>query len=142
MRFCPDSCPGGRRRGATAVELAILLPFLAFILVAAVDFARVYYHYLTITNCARCGALYGSRDPKHAADEAGIKAAALADAANLSPIPEVASRTGTDPAGHPCIEVTVTYPFQTVTKYPGIPSSITLKSTVQMRIAPELPKNS
>ena len=46
------------RQGAAAVELALLLPVLTFLLVISVDFARLYYHYVTITNCARNGALW------------------------------------------------------------------------------------
>jgi Flp pilus assembly protein TadG len=133
---------GRRRRAAAAVELAILLPFLVFVFVAGVDFARVFYHCTTLTNCARNGALYGSTDPTHAADTAGIQAAALADASNLSPAPGVTSAAGTDADGHPCVQVTVTYTFRMLTNYAGIPSAIDLSRTVQMRVAPVLPKNS
>ena len=47
-----------RRRAAAAVELALMLPVLTFLLIISVDFARLYYHYVTITNCARNGALW------------------------------------------------------------------------------------
>ena len=40
------------------VEFAMLLPLFAFLLVAGIDFARVYYGQQIITNCARNGALY------------------------------------------------------------------------------------
>jgi Flp pilus assembly protein TadG len=124
------------------VELAVLLPFLVFVFVIGTDFARVYYYSVTLTNSARNGAVYGSADPTHAADTAGIQAAALADATNLSPAPAVTSATGTDADGHPCVQVTVTYTFQMITSYVGIPSAFDLSRTVQMRVAPVLPKNS
>jgi Flp pilus assembly protein TadG len=133
--------PAGRRATA-AVELAVLLPFLVFVFVIGLDFARIYYHCVTLTNCARNGALYGSKDATHAADTAGIQAAAQADASNLTPTPDVASTTGTDVDGHPYVQVTVSYTFQMLTNYAGIPSSIGLSRTVQMRVAPVLPKNS
>jgi Flp pilus assembly protein TadG len=124
------------RGGVAVVELAILLPFLFFIFVAAVDYARVFYYYLTVTNCACQGALYASTDHTHALDTSGIQTAALADAADLKPTPSVSSTTGTDSAGNPLVKVTVTYPFKTVTSFPGIPSSVTIRRTVQMRVAP------
>src|SRR5262249_38652771 len=50
------------RRGAAAVELAVLLPFLAFLFVIAVDWSRIFYYSMTVTNCARNGALWAG-DP-------------------------------------------------------------------------------
>src|SRR5262245_23194902 len=88
------------RRGAAAVELPVLLPFLAFLFVAGVDFARVFYHYLTITNCAANGAEYGSLDSAHSVDASGIEAAALKDATNLTPAPAVTSQVAVDDEGH------------------------------------------
>jgi Flp pilus assembly protein TadG len=137
----PRSRASGPRRATAAVELAVLLPFLMFVFVIGVDFARVFYYTLTLTNCARNGAVYGSADPTHAADTAGIQAAALADATNLSPAPTVTSSQGTDADGHPCVQVTAAYTFQMITSYVGIPSSFGLSRTVQMRVAPVLPKN-
>ena len=48
----------GDRRGAAAVEVALLLPVLVFCSMMAVDFARVAYVQLVLQNCARNGALY------------------------------------------------------------------------------------
>ncbi len=130
------------RRGAAAAELAILLPFLAIVFVAGLDFARVYYSALTITNCARNGATYASMDPNHAADTAGIQAAALADASDLSPAPNVTSSTGTDADGNPNVQVTVTYDFQMLTPFLATGATFHLTRTVEMRVAPLQPKNS
>ena len=130
------------RPGAALVELAVLLPLLAFLFVIGVDFARLFYHQLTITKCARCGAIYGSRDEPSALDTAGIEKAALADATNLTPMPTVTSSTGLDESGFPCVRVKVQWKFDTVTRFPGVPTSMDLVRTVQMRIAPKNPKNS
>jgi Flp pilus assembly protein TadG len=126
-----------RRCGASAVELALLLPMLSLLFVFAVDFARLYYHYSIVTNCARNGALYAS-DPTAALESpyADVTAAALADASNLSPQPTVTSTTSADGAS---VQVTVVYPFSTVTNYPGLSNPINLTRTVQMRIAQTLP---
>ncbi len=128
------------RRGSSAVELALLLPILGLLLLFTVDFARLYYHYSIVTNCARNGALYGS-DPTTATESpyTDLTAAALADASNLDPQPTVTSTTGTDSSGNAYIQVTVVYPFTTISNYPGLPNPINLTRTVQMRIAPATP---
>jgi len=146
------SAPRRQRRGAASAELALLLPFLMFAFIAAFDFARVFFYSLTITNCARNGAVYGSQSPTYAADTANIKAAALADATSVSPTPTVDDPvTGTDSAGNPYIQVTVHYSFQTIGIYPsvsnpwtlsGFGDPINLTRTVQMRVAPKTPKTS
>ena len=46
------------RRGTAAVELAVLAPFLVFLLLIAVDFARIFYAAVILDNCARNGAMY------------------------------------------------------------------------------------
>lgn len=125
------------RRAVAVVELAVLLPFIAFLFVIAVDFSRIFYCSQIIENCARQGALYAS-DPKAAANNlySSVQAAALADAANLSPQPTVTSASGTDASGNAYVSVTVTWTFQTITGFPGIPNNVTLSRTVQMRAAP------
>jgi Flp pilus assembly protein TadG len=130
-----------KRRGVAAIELAILLPFMAFVFVIGVDYARIFYYSLTVTNCARAGARYGS-DPQLAARSpySSIAQAAQAEAPNLSPAPGVSSTTGTDGSGNPYVEVTVTYPFQTVTNFPGVPNQTTLTRTVRMDIAAITPR--
>jgi hypothetical protein len=137
----PPRSPGDWRRAAAAAELAILLPFLAFAFVIAVDWARIFYYSVIVTNCARNGALYAS-DPttQSSSPYASMTAAALADAPNLSPAPTVSSNNGSDATG-PYVEVTVSYPFQTLTNFPGVPQSTSLVRTVRMGIAPQFPNN-
>src|SRR5947209_2129161 len=132
IHFAPP-CGRQPRRAAAAVELALLLPFLAFIFVAGVDYARIFYYYLGVTNCARSGALYGSANDTNSTDSAGIQSAAKAEAPDLSAQLTVSSTTGSDSAGNPFVAVTVSYPFKTIAKFPGIPSSATISRTVQMR---------
>lgn len=140
MRYQNHSPGKGQGQGVAAVELAVLLPFLVFIFVLAVDFSRVFYAYLTITNCARNGAIYGSQSIAHSTDVTGITSKALADATNLQPSPQVSSSPAYDAGGNRCVQVTVTMPFQTVTNFPGIPSPINLTQTVQMRVPGDLPQ--
>ena len=128
-----------RRRGAAVVEFALLLPLLAYLFVIGVDFARCFYHMVTVTNAARSGAMYGARDPVSATDKTGISAAALLDATNLHPAATVTSKTGVDALGYDCINVTVSYTFHTVTRFPGVPKTMVLARTVQMRVAAKEP---
>jgi len=118
----------------------VLLPFLMFLVVAGVDYARVVYYSVTVENCARNGAVYAS-DPVAVSQSpyATVQAAALADASNLSPPPTVTSTSGTDAAGNPYVEVTVSWTFQTITNYPGVPSTTTITRTVRAQVAQAAP---
>jgi Flp pilus assembly protein TadG len=125
-----------QRKAAAAAELAVLLPCIVFLLVIAVDYARILYFSQVVENCARQGALYAS-DPKAPANNlyANVQDAALADAGGLNPQPTVTSTTGKDVAGNPYVAVTVTWQFKTITNFPGVANQ-TLARTVQMRVAP------
>jgi Flp pilus assembly protein TadG len=125
------------RRGAAAVEMALLTPPLAFMAVAVTDYGRILYASATIANCARNGAFYSSC-PVYAATSpySGVQQAALADAGNLTPTPTVTSSSGTDTSGNAYVTVTVSYQFSTIMSYPGIPSTTNLSRTVQMRLMP------
>ena len=49
-----------KRRGIAATELAVVLPILAYIFMATVDFSRVLYYAITVENCAHNAAIYTS----------------------------------------------------------------------------------
>src|SRR5262245_425521 len=129
-----------RRRAAAVVELAVLLPLLIALFVFAVDFARVFYVSLTLTNCARAGALYAC-DPATQAESPfpSVQAAALADATNLTPQPTITSTTGIDASGRAYAEVTAQCSFSTVTQFPFVPNNLALTRTVRMLIAATTP---
>ena len=121
-----------------AVELAVLLPFLLFVFVVTLDFCRVSYYSVTVSNCARNGAVYGSADQTRARDTSGIQAAAQADARfNLDP--ERLSVSSSTDAAASYVQVTVNYPFTTITQYPGIPRQMNLSRTVRMDVVPATP---
>jgi hypothetical protein len=76
--------------------------------------------------------------------------AALADAGNLSPAPNVtvgydASATGAFNQSAPVrpgyVQVTVSWTFNTITSYPGIPSTWNLAQSEIMEMAPITPSN-
>jgi len=137
--------PGKRlRRGAAAVELAVLAPFLVFLFLVTVDFARVFYYQLTIEDCARNGALLGSSLRSY--QETGwvqpyndITAAAVADGASLNPpldSSQVNVTAGKGSDANSNVTVTITYPFTTFTKFPGFDNTFNLQAKCSMRVAP------
>jgi Flp pilus assembly protein TadG len=123
------------RRGAAAVELAVLLPVLTLLFVGIIDFGRVFYYYQIVTDCASDGALYASSSTANSTNTTAISSAALAGASNLSPQPTVTPSTVTVNNIN-YVKVNVTYTFNTISGYPGIPSPVTLTRTVQMMVAP------
>jgi Flp pilus assembly protein TadG len=127
------------RRGVAATELALLLPFLCFLFVIAVDFSRVFYYDMTVVNCARNGAIYASQTPTTALDTTGITAAAQQEAGNLDLTQLKVSSSTDDPTTPTKVAVTVTYPFSTITKYPGVPSTFTLSRTLHINVGPVKP---
>ena len=68
----------GGESGAALVELAFVLPMLVLLTVGTVDFARVFYIGMVLTNAARAGAQYGGQTVGRSTDTAGMAAAANA----------------------------------------------------------------
>lgn len=129
------------RRASAAVEFAVLAPFLAFLFVIAIDWSRVFYYSIIVNNCARNGALY-SADPYSVYQHpySSVTAAALADAGDVSPTPTVTTASGTDSAGASYVDCTVSYNFQTITNFPGVPASNPIVRTVRVYVAPQVPQ--
>jgi Flp pilus assembly protein TadG len=137
-------------RGQSYVELAFALPVLAIILVMAADFGRLFFTYVEVINAARAAAQYGSNSVVTAADSTGMVAAAKQDGANVGSLSVTANQctcgTATpsvpacssnyctnDPRGN-YVVVNAQAPFATTVKYPGVPSSVTLKSQAVMQV--------
>lgn len=59
-RRVPD---GGKTRGQAIVELAVILPFLLLVLLAAADLARLFNARVTVSSAARAGALEAAENP-------------------------------------------------------------------------------
>ncbi|MEN6449673.1 MAG: TadE/TadG family type IV pilus assembly protein [Thermoguttaceae bacterium] len=133
-----SSAPRRLRRGLAAVECAMLLPFLCLAFLVSIDYCRIFYCSITVDNCARNGALYGSADGSHAEDTGGIETAAKADASNLNL--QMLSVSSAISGGNPSeVAVTVHYPFTTIMQYPGIPRQTDLTRTVRMSVLPQTP---
>ena len=129
----------GEGRGQSLVELALLLPVLLILVLGTIDFGRVFFAYISVTNAARNGADYAAEGQAATADLDGIRTTALADTGDLpntSPTnPGVAVATGTDSQGRLYADVTVSYAFTTLFPWPGIPDSLDVQRTVRARVA-------
>ncbi|MCI0456601.1 MAG: pilus assembly protein [Gemmataceae bacterium] len=128
----------GRRRGAAAAELAVVLPVLMLIVVGALDFGRFAHSHIAVTNAARAGAGVGSANPPTVPTlgtwKAQVTQAVHDEMAQLgTPSTVTVSDPYTD-EGRTLFKVTVEYPFSTVVAWPGIPGSLTLRHTVVMEI--------
>ena len=125
------------RRGAAAVELAVLLPFIGLMFAAALDFARVFATTQALENAAYAGALYASGTawapgaPTGSADAA--KKAAVAEGPALSPALQAGNVTVTVAGGN--ATVSVDYDFPLITAVLG-QSTVHLKRTVTLKVAP------
>lgn len=137
------------RRGQAAVELAVAIPVLVLLLLAGMDYGRVFYMSIGVNNAARAGAQYGSQTVITAADATGMIAAAKADASNLSTLTATASQctciTSTTVTACPSsyctnapqatfVEVDTQGVFQTIVSYPGIPNSTTISGKAIMQV--------
>jgi PKD repeat protein len=63
-----------RRRGQSVVEFALLIPVFMLLLLMAVDFGRLFFTYVQVSNAAREAAAYGATQPT---DSAGMQARAV-----------------------------------------------------------------
>src|SRR5215469_11492560 len=141
-----------RMSGQSMAELALALPVLIVLLLAAADFGRLFYVWIGVTSAARAGAQYGSQTVARAADTNGMKLAATTDGTNIPSLSASASQctcvSGTSVAvcsgsSYNCtnapmatyVEVDTQAPFTTIINYPGIPSSITVTAKAIMQVS-------
>lgn len=140
-----------RRPGAAAVELAVLLPFLAFVAVITTDWARIMHHSVALDDATRAAALYACdtvaqrRSPSdplvfsggQSSLLTGTQNAARAECPTLSPPVAVTSvAQSTDAAGVQWVTVTATVRFTPLVSYPGVSPAETLVRSVRMRVIP------
>lgn len=111
-----------RQRGQAAVELALVLPILALLLITAVDLGRSFYYYTSLANAVRVGAAWatsyaaGYTDTSPTVRQNQIKAI-IVDSSHLNP-PLATSQvdvTGTTVNAGDQADITATYTFQFIT---------------------------
>jgi Flp pilus assembly protein TadG len=129
--------------GTSLVEFAIVLPFLALLLIGLIDFGRYTYDAVLAANAARAAVQYGAQNLQKAEDKLGMKAAAAADAPNLpgltvTPNPYCSvsgvNATCTTAGAVAYVQVVATGNFTPLVKYPGLPSTVTVTGSALMRV--------
>jgi len=161
MRNGAKRLKAGRRRGASAVEFALVLPLLITIVLGCVDFGRFAYTYIAVTNAAREGAYFaaknpwtlatkdawrtqllltvedelGCNDPGSAFDPSKVGVISTTQTSFIpkgSKVPVIMPIT-TDPDGSKRVGVQVSYPFVMLVNWPLLPGNMTLARVVDMR---------
>jgi Flp pilus assembly protein TadG len=127
-------------RPATAtVELVFVLPLLVLLVLGCVDLGRFSHVNITVTNAARTGAEFGSMHPSTPATldlwEQLIRKAVVDEMAKLDQFDStrltVVITTQTD-GDTTRVAVEVSYPFETIMDWPGLPARLTLRRVVTM----------
>ena len=72
-----------KSRGAAAIEVALMLPWIALIFAAVTDFGFFAYAFISVENAAREAVLYTSTDPLLAADANSACTYAVGEASYL-----------------------------------------------------------
>jgi Flp pilus assembly protein TadG len=141
-----------RRAAQSMVELALILPVLVILLLVALDFARMFYMSMEVTDAARAGAQWGAQNAANAGNVSGMEQAACNSMLDISCTPgtnttassfcQCSGSSGTISCTSPgsCttvlnfVTVTATATFKTVVTYPGLPSSVPLSTSATMQV--------
>ena len=129
------------RRGTAAVEFAVAIPLLMLLAIGCCDMGRALADYVAVSNAARVGAEYGAthayttytygswqdivtqRAQQEMQGSSGIDPTQLA--VTVSTVPESGNLY--------LVTVTVTYPFNMITAWPGLPAQFNLSHSVTMQ---------
>lgn len=141
MTGTPSRPAGAARRGAAAAEMAMVLPFLAFLVVVGVDYCRAFRAAEVVDTAARSAAMYASRtaarDPDTITPERAAVRAAVTEGAGLSPPLQETDVTIVPGSG--VVTVTVSYRFGMITSYTGVTDPQTITRSVTMLVCPQPP---
>lgn len=136
-----------RRRGAAVlVELAILLPLLVLLSGGIIDLSRFAHHYVAISDAAGAGVRFASFHPVTPTTTAYWNTATrktvtdtLQEVSGFDPIhltiegPQVVQGVDGGPIRN--VRLTVSYRFEPVIDWPGLPGEIWLRRRVEMKVA-------
>jgi Flp pilus assembly protein TadG len=122
--------------GQSVTEFALVLPILAFLLFAVIQFGIVFNNWVQLTDAARAGARKGAVSRRLQDPKAACENAVLASATNLKPSDGLTANCSTTPGfWQPGDELTVTatYPYS-ISLFGLISKSGTLSSTTKERV--------
>jgi Flp pilus assembly protein TadG len=134
----PTTHPGRPRSGASAVELACILPVVIALALGTVDLGRVAHYENVLSNAARVGADHGATHRLYSFNrtqwESRIIARVQEEAAHLPQFDaarlQVVVETFTQADGTLRVEVEAAYPFEMIVDWPGLPHDIDLRCRV------------
>jgi Flp pilus assembly protein TadG len=124
---------GGRQgdKGAAAVEFALVLPILLLFVMGTIEFGWFFFTHQRVVNAAREGARAGTLlPPPPNSTTAQVRSAAETAASNyLVAVGLQDQGVSADPSyampdGSQAVRVVITYPYQSLTGFPGIASLI------------------
>ena len=141
--------------GQAVIELAVVMPLLVLLFLGALEFGRLCYVGIEVTNAAQAGAAFGAQNHALASDVSGIRTVAVQDGGNLSNLDSNWTSTGSDVTvqnlcastysvtpgtctGTPQIEyvqVNTQVTVQSLFGVYGFPSTYTLHGQAIMRVA-------
>ena len=134
--------PGARPRlAAAATELAVTLPLLLLLGLGSTELGRAVAVYSMLSNAVRVGAEYGATHGytssnyaswQNQVSQQGQAAVQGNQPINSSGLAVTVSGTA-EPNGFNLVTVSVSYPYQTITQWPGLPNQFTLTHSVAMR---------
>lgn len=142
--------PCDSARGQASVELALSVPLLLMMLVLVVEAGRALYIAISVSNAARAGVQYGAQSRATAANNAGMQAAALSDAPNISGLAATATHfckcangsastcLSTDCSGSHMlvyVQVNTSAPYAPLINFMGSLPSMTVPGEAIMRVA-------
>lgn len=138
-----------RECGGAIIELALSMPLLISILLGAVEFARVAYAGIEVSNAAMAGVQYGAQNTTAAADTGGIQNAASNDAPDIALDPTTSSYScicadgsassckSTDCSGsaiETILTVNTQVTFTPLLHIPGIPATFKLQGQAIQKV--------
>ena len=135
------------RRGGAAVELVVAFPLMVLLLIGIVDYGRVFYTWVTVSNAARAGAEFGQQNPGTWTDSAQMRVVSQADgneagAITLTPSFFCECAGATDPSCAVCgggvvpevyVKMVASKSVNMFFGYAGLPSTVTVSRTAIFR---------
>ncbi len=130
-----------QRCGASATEFALILPLVLLLAFAGADFGRSIHAYIALSNAARSGAEFASRNPYSPRDITGwesrirgVVAEELSGTGGIDPT-QLEIEVVVDPITDGIYDVTVeaSYAHPSLVTWPGLPTSDQLHQSVTMR---------
>jgi len=143
--------------GQSLVEFALMLPFMALLLIGIVEIGRFAFISMLVTHGAAAGAIYGAQNTTTASDYTGMQTSATQDSnfgvmtataingcvcddgsgvSCSNPLP-AGSCTGIScPSGQvvECVQVTTQATFNALFHYPGFPAQFQSNGNAVMRV--------